>query len=406
MGNSSKQNRLTRPEQRENVLLAARNRKMARSAHAFVRGSTASFYAWLQKPPVEKMPAGPSIWICGDCHVGNLGPIAHPSGRLDIQIRDLDQTVIGNPAHDLIRLGLSLASAARGSDLPGVTTAKMIEQLIEGYELAFADKDETERDSSERPASVHLVMKEAATRSWKNLAKERLEDTKPTIPLGKRFWPLTDEERQAIRELFGIGHIRRLATMLRSREDDAPVELIDAAYWMKGCSSLGALRYAALLQVGKGKDRQICLMDLKEAVAPAAPHDPDAQMPADNADRVVEGARHLSPNVGERMRSAGLLDRAIFVRELLPQDLKLEIAELSQEEAVKAARFLAGVVGTAHARQMDDSTRRTWLRELQRNRAQNIDAPPWLWKNIVELMANHEGAYLEHCRQYALNDAA
>jgi uncharacterized protein (DUF2252 family) len=26
-----------------------------------------------------------------------------------IQIRDLDQTVIGNPAHDLIRLGLSLA---------------------------------------------------------------------------------------------------------------------------------------------------------------------------------------------------------------------------------------------------------------------------------------------------------
>jgi uncharacterized protein (DUF2252 family) len=386
-------------------LRAARNRKMARSAHAFVRGSTASFYDWLQKPPVEKMPAGPSIWICGDCHVGNLGPIAHPSGRVDIQIRDLDQTVVGNPAHDLIRLGLSLASAARGSDLPGVTTAKMMEQLIEGYELAFADKDATGTDSSERPASVHLVMKEAASRSWKKLARERLENTKPTIPLGKRFWPLMDEERQAIRELFGIGHIRRLATMLRSREDDAPVELIDAAYWMKGCSSLGGLRYAALLQVGKGKDRQICLMDLKEAGAPAAPHDANAQMPADNGERVVEGARHLSPNVGERMRSARVLDRAIFVRELLPQDLKLEIAQLSQEEAVKAARFLAGVVGTAHARQMDQPTQKAWLTELQRNRAQNIDAPSWLWKNIVELMASHEGAYLEHCRQYALNDA-
>jgi len=86
------------------------------------------------------MPGGPSIWICGDCHVGNLGPIAHSSGRVDIQIRDLDQTVIGNPAHDLIRLGLSLASAARGSDLPGVTTAKMMEQLIEGYELALTER--------------------------------------------------------------------------------------------------------------------------------------------------------------------------------------------------------------------------------------------------------------------------
>jgi uncharacterized protein (DUF2252 family) len=33
-------------------------------------------------------------------------------------MRDLDQTVIGNPAHNLMRLGLPFAMAARGSDLP------------------------------------------------------------------------------------------------------------------------------------------------------------------------------------------------------------------------------------------------------------------------------------------------
>ena len=81
----------------------------------------------------DSLPAGPAIWICGDCHLGNLGPIANLQGGVEIQIRDLDQTVIGNPAHDLIRLGLSLAMAARGSDLPGVTTAVMLEQLMEGY---------------------------------------------------------------------------------------------------------------------------------------------------------------------------------------------------------------------------------------------------------------------------------
>jgi len=43
---------------------------------------------------------------------------------IDIQIRDLDQTVIGNPAQDLVRLGLSLATAARSSDLSGVTHRK------------------------------------------------------------------------------------------------------------------------------------------------------------------------------------------------------------------------------------------------------------------------------------------
>ena len=83
------------------------------------------------------MPDGPPVWICGDCHVGNLGPVASAEGELAIQVRDLDQTVIGNPAHDLIRLVLSLAMVARGSDLPGVTTAHMLERMIEGYQSAF-----------------------------------------------------------------------------------------------------------------------------------------------------------------------------------------------------------------------------------------------------------------------------
>jgi hypothetical protein len=42
------------------------------------------------------------------------------------------------------------------------------------------------------------VMKQAVTRSWKQLARERIEDTKPTIPLGSKFWPLrTAAERAA-----------------------------------------------------------------------------------------------------------------------------------------------------------------------------------------------------------------
>src|ERR1700734_424499 len=114
------------PAARQVPLLAAQNSKMARSAHAYVRGSTVRFYAWLRDRGHRAIPAGPPVWICGDCHVGNLGPVANADGEIDIQIRDLDQTVIGNPAHDLIRLALSLCTAARGSDLPGVTAAKML----------------------------------------------------------------------------------------------------------------------------------------------------------------------------------------------------------------------------------------------------------------------------------------
>jgi uncharacterized protein (DUF2252 family) len=46
----------------------------------------------------------------------------------------------GNPAHDLVRLALSLATAARGSDLPGVTVVKMMEQMIDGYEQALVPR--------------------------------------------------------------------------------------------------------------------------------------------------------------------------------------------------------------------------------------------------------------------------
>jgi uncharacterized protein (DUF2252 family) len=120
------------------VLNAQRTQKMARSAHAYVRGSTLKFYEWLAAQKRRSLPEGPPVWICGDCHAGNLGPLANAEGEVEIQIRDMDQTVIGNPAHDLIRLALSLATAARGSDLPGVTTAKILEQMIEGYEQGLS----------------------------------------------------------------------------------------------------------------------------------------------------------------------------------------------------------------------------------------------------------------------------
>ena len=392
-----------RPNSRSAILTKTRNLKMSRSAHAYVRGNTVKFYEWLEGHKSGLLPDGPPVWICGDCHVGNLGPVANSAGQIEIQIRDLDQTVIGNPAHDLVRLGLSLASAARGSDLPGVTTAKMLEQMMEGYEKSF-EPDFNEEIDITRPESIHLVSKKAAAASWKTLAEDRIRDTRPTIPLGRRFWPISKDETREIEKLFENDEMRKLTTMLRSRKDDARVKLLDAAYWMKGCSSLGRLRYAILLRVGskKGKESEYCIMDLKEAAQAAAPRAVSVKMPSDQAERVVEGARHLSPYLGKRMRAVRLMDKAVFVRELLPQDLKFEIEQLTRDEAMKVEHFLSAVVGKAHSRQMDSKTRKQWQKELQRNRSTSLDAPTWLWTSIVELLANHERAYLEHCRKYAL----
>jgi uncharacterized protein (DUF2252 family) len=387
-----------RPADRLSALKARQTLKMAGSAHAYVRGSTEKFYQWLEEQKRGTLPEGPAVWICGDCHVGNLGPVASTDGRVAIQIRDFDQTVVGNPAHDIIRLALSLATASRGSDLPGVVTANILEQVIEGYQSALRHDADSVDDA---PRSVRLALKKSIGRSWKNLAEERLENKKPTIPLGSKFWALSPSERDGLIELFRSQELLQLATSLRSRNDDAKVELVDAAYWMKGCSSLGLLRYAALLGIGSGKKHEIALMDVKEAVAAAAPRYAGQNMPKDEAERVVSGASSLSPHLGKRMASGKLMSKSVFIRELMPQDLKIEIERLTVPDAMKAASFLAGVVGKAHGRQMDKSTRDSWSKELHRHRSKTLDAPSWLWSSVVSLIGSHETAYLEHCRKYA-----
>ena len=378
---------------------------MARSAHAYVRGSTVKFYEWLESHR-GKLPEGPPVWICGDCHVGNLGPLADRKGNVLVQIRDLDQTVVGNPAHDLVRLGLSLASAARGSDLPGVTTARILEELVAGYRAALAANFATSKDKSHRPKAIQALLAQSTRRRWRHLAEERLDTVKPTIPLGKTFWALTPEELKALTGMFASDPVKRTLTSLRDQDKDDPIDLLDAAYWMKGCSSLGRLRYAALLRIGRGKHSSLCLVDVKEGVTAAAPRATKVEMPRDNAARVVTGAKALSPNLGERMVAAGLLDKAVIVRELMPQDLKIEIDRLNRGQAIELARYLGGVVGRAHGRQMEPGQRRTWRTDLARSQKASLEAPSWLWANVVDLIALHESAYLDHCRRFALTEAA
>jgi len=380
--------------------------KMARSTHAYVRGNTAKFYEWLAESRVAKrLPQGPSIWICGDCHLGNLGPIANADGEVDVQIRDLDQTVIGNPALDLIRLGLSLATAARGSDLPGVTTARMIEQMVDGYAHAMKLGDE---EMAPEPNVVRAVRRRALGRRWQHLAHERLDDEELRFPIGSKFWALSESETSALQALFADAPIRSMILRLKGRDEDDRVRIVDMAYWRKGCSSLGNLRFAALIAIGGTKrvPADYALIDLKEAVAPLAPIRRGASMPADPAERVVAGACALAPNLGERMLATQLLGKPMVLRELLPQDLKLEIDQFSTAEAIRAARYLAYVVGMAHARQMARAERKAWAKDIAKRQDAQIDAPTWLWDAIVDLTASHEAGYLEHCRRYALSQAA
>nr|WP_281408531.1 DUF2252 family protein [Rhizobium sp. P28RR-XV] len=382
---------------RRSFLNLRRELKMARSPETYIRGTTKHFYEWLDSRSTS-IPAGPPVWICGDCHLGNLGALADCDGDVAVQIRDFDQAVIGNPAHDLIRLGLSLASAARDSVLPGVTTARMLEALMAGYEAASVEI-QVGTPQLRKPKDIRKLLKRAAHRRWKNLAMEDFQTKHPLLPRNKRLWPLHRAERSAV---LGLCSDREMEKTLLGIDDVTAddLKILDAAYWIKGCSSLGRLRCAVLVR--NGKHGPVSLLDIKEAAAPAAPSAPESKMPRDYAERVVAGAKALSPNLGERMVASRVVGKAVFIREITPQDMKIEINRLTGDEIQAIAHYLGGVVGHAHGRQMVHQEWRSWISELGLSRKKESEMPSWLWSSVTELLSIHDKAYLEHCRRFAL----
>ena len=128
-----------------------------------------------------------------------------------------------------------------------------------------------------------------------------------------------------IYKIFKEAEIRRLITVLKGRDDNDKVEVLDAAYWVKGCSSLGRLRFSVLVGVGKRKKRKengFCLIDIKEAVPAAAPRSRNAKMPTNNAERVVQAARMLSPFLAQRMLPWRFLNNAVVSARTAPARLE------------------------------------------------------------------------------------
>lgn len=386
------------PDRRAASLAGARRRKMARSIHAYIRGTVAQFYERMAESSIE-LPEAPALWICGDCHIGNLGPLADDNGHVSIQIRDFDQTTLSHPAYDLCRLGFSLAILARSSDLPGLATVRLLEALADGY--ASAMSDHPPGLTRELPPTLRLEVRKAHHKSWKTLARERTAGHTVSLPRGRSFWPITADEHEALRTLFARPDVAGLATQISRRPDQCKVSLLDAAFWRKGCSSLGRRRYAAVLDVdGEGrKGNDFCLMDVKEAHASCVPAMARG-VPVQPAERLLAGARALTPALGERMRAGDVLGTPVIVRELMPQDMKLDIRRLQPNQAQRMADYLGAVVGYAHARQLSAEDRQAWHREVVRGRSKTTHAPAWLRDAAIGVMHELDVAYIQHCLRY------
>jgi hypothetical protein len=87
----------------------------------------------------------------------------------------------------------------------------MLEELTAGYDQALMGKFDG-RTENERPKLIRGVLQRAVRRRWRHLAKERIENVTPAIPLGRWFWALAKSERGELNRLFADEDVRELIT--------------------------------------------------------------------------------------------------------------------------------------------------------------------------------------------------
>ena len=218
--------------------------KTAGSAHAFVRGNTIQHYKLLNELP--PLPDGPPIWICGDCHVGNLGPIADRDGTRRLP----------DPRSRSKRLAIPRKTSSdwpcRWPALRGVRIPRRDDRADRRKRPRRLHR-QTERARRPRAGegASHGRQRAALGRKWHHLANERLGDVRPAIPLGRKFWELSDDERWSIGTVIDSSDVKTLILALNKRSERAKVELVDAAYWIKAAARW-ASGYAALVHLSGG----------------------------------------------------------------------------------------------------------------------------------------------------------
>ena len=110
------------------------------------------FYEWLDAS-AGKVPTGPSIWICGDCQVGNLGPLADAEGQ--VNSRSATSTRRWSATRRTTLFGFAChwrrLTAVRTS---GATTAHVLEEIIARYRQALAGHFDEKDEKAARHLSI------------------------------------------------------------------------------------------------------------------------------------------------------------------------------------------------------------------------------------------------------------
>lgn len=357
-------------------------RRLAESAHGFLRGSAPLFYEILaRRPDLAEGPDGAG-WIAGDMHVENVGAYRTDDDTVVFDLNDFDDACEGPWRLDLLRLTTSLLLASAAFEAPGHKAIDFAHHAVSAYVGAAFDGADVVPEACEPIADL---IEQCRTRRRDDFLEDTTEIASGVrvIKRNKRTFDAPPEDAAAAPGL--------LADYVHALGGGAPPHadrwrVADVAVRLAGNGSLGRKRLWVLVDDGAGHR----FIELKQAgsPAPAALLGEPAQDPAE---RVVAGARALLARPALRLAAVPAKNgHAPFSgRRLRPEEDKLD---LGREELGAAfpelVRILGGLLGRAHRRAVKTAPAARWTAEEQ---AGVVD-------RAIAMTALHHGAWLAYAR--------
>jgi uncharacterized protein (DUF2252 family) len=398
------------------ILLARKIARMRVSPFAFLRGAAPMFYELLESRPQLAAGPGGKGWLAGDLHLENFGAY-HPEhvhaapgskrskkaadhqARVVFGLNDFDDAVRGPFRLDVLRLLTSIVLAGRELGCDGVTSIRLCRAFLDGYRRDLEEGQKKRRTktrtkkASTIPRPVLALVEQVATRTRTELLAGRTElhHGERRFVRGERYVDLPPKLRAEVPKA-----LARYAAALPKDEGVASeeLELVDAALRIAGTGSLGSLRIAALVR-GKGGPNGGFVFDLKEQGDPSAEallgH--SSQSPAE---RVLAAFRATASPPPRLLGTSRIGRIPLFVRRLMPQEDKLDLAHIAPADLEPLAAYLGLLVGAAHGRGAGaDARKKNGRSERVRWSAADGEA---MVDRALTVAGIHESVYLAYCK--------
>jgi uncharacterized protein (DUF2252 family) len=375
-------------------LLAHKAQRMMASPLALLRGSAPLFYEILRaEPSLAEGPPGEG-WLVGDAHLENFGAYrggalsvhethdSHAADPVVFDLNDFDEAVVGPWRLDVVRLTTSVVLGAREAGHDGPKALSLGDALLDAYVTAAFRQHQLPAI----PTAVTRLVSKVRERTRAQMLDARTEVAHGgarRFVRGEHFEELPKKLRAKAERAF----LKYAAGLPRSEQ--APpeaLEVLDAAFRVAGTGSLGALRVALLVR-GKGGLDGSWVFDMKAQGTPSLAPLVKRPKKIDPAARVCEGLHRCLCQPPRMIGTTRLQRESMFVRRLMPQEDKLALSHLPEDELEPVVRYLGTLLGSAHRRGATRAPKTGWT---EKDRARLLRA-------AIALAGLHEATYLAYC---------